>query len=88
MESRRSLNDMERTALDILARIARLPAEELAPEQDLVADLGIDSPKALELLCDIEDECGIEIPDDAIGQMNTVGDLLAMLGSSEQTITV
>lgn len=88
MESRRSLNDMESQALDILARIAQLPVNELVPEQDLVADLGIDSPKALALLCDIEDECGIEIPDDAVGRMNTVGDLLAMLRSAEPAITV
>ncbi len=75
--------EMESKARAILARIARCEPQELAADQDLVADLGIDSPKALELLCDLEDECGIEVPDDFVGKMNTVGDVLEMLRSVE-----
>ena len=73
------MGDMQHKALDILARIAGRQAGELAPEQDLVADLAIDSPKALELLCDIEDECGVEVPDDAVNRLQTVGDVLEVV---------
>ena len=73
------MSDMERKELDILARIAKRDAGELAPEHELVADLAIDSPKALELVCDLEDECGIEIPDDAINRLETVGDVVGMV---------
>ncbi len=76
------MSDMERKALDILARIAKRDAGELSPEHELVADLAIDSPKALELLCDIEDECGIEIPDDAVNKLETVGDVIGMVRSA------
>lgn len=76
--------DIQRKALDILARIARREASELSPEQDLVADLAIDSPKALELLCDIEEECGIEVPDDAVNRLETVGDVLEMVRSFDR----
>jgi len=75
------MSDMERKALEILARIAKRDAGDLSPEQDLVADLAIDSPKALELLCDIEEECGIEVPDDAVNRLDTVGDVLEMVHS-------
>ena len=75
------MSEMEVKALQILARIAKRDASDLAPEQDLVADLAIDSPKALELLCDIEEECGIEVPDDAVNRLDTVGDVLAMVHS-------
>ena len=76
-----SSNELESKALEILARIARCEPGALAADQDLVGDLGIDSPKALELLCDLEDECRIEVPDDFVGKMNTVGDVLEMLRS-------
>jgi len=75
------MTEMEEKALGILARIAKKDVAELKPTQDLVGDLGIDSPKALELVCDIEDDCGFEVPDDAVGEMETVGDLLAMVRS-------
>ena len=76
-------SELESKGLAILGRVAERDAAELAAELDLVGDLGIDSPKALELLCDIEDECGIEVPDDFVGKMNTVGDVLEMLRSVE-----
>ncbi len=75
------MTEMERKALEILARIAKKDVAELEAAHDLVGDLGIDSPKALELVCDIEDDCGFEVPDDAVGQMDTVGDMLAMVRS-------
>lgn len=81
------MNELERKALEILCRIAHRDAGEVTADQDLVADLSIDSPKALALLCDIEEECGIEVPDDTVGRMDTVGDLLAMVRSCEPRLT-
>ncbi len=78
------MSDMQRKALDIVARIARRDASDLLPEHDLVADLAIDSPKALELLCDIEEECDIEIPDDAVNRLETVGDVIEMVQSFDR----
>lgn len=76
------MSAMEQKALEILARIAGHEVADLKPGQDLVADLGIDSPKVLELICDIEDLCEIEVPDDTVGEMATVADLLAMVRAS------
>ena len=63
-------------ALQILSDVSGKPVAELRPEQDLVADLGIDSPKALKLLVELEDELEIEITDEAAARMTTVGDIL------------
>ena len=49
------MSDMEREALKILARIVGRQPADLSSAQDLVADLGLDSPRALELLCDLEE---------------------------------
>ena len=68
--------DARETALDLLARISGTAKGELAPGMSLVGDLGIDSPKALELLMELEDRLEIEIDDEAAARMLTVGDVL------------
>lgn len=62
--------------LDVLARIAEVDAATLAPEQHLVVDLGIDSPKALRLLVELEDRLDVEIEDEDAARLKTVGDVL------------
>ncbi|MCP3958703.1 MAG: acyl carrier protein [bacterium] len=74
--------DIKQKALEIVAKIAGKGVAELEPKHELIADLGIDSPKALQLLLDLEDELGIEISDDEAAAMDTVGDILGFLGSS------
>jgi acyl carrier protein len=64
------------TALATIARIAGVPKESLTGELELVADLDMDSAKALELLVELEDLFSIEISDDDAAAMHTVADIL------------
>lgn len=73
--------DMQQKALAIVAKISGKDASELEPRHELVADLGIDSPKALQLLLDLEDELGLEISDEAAAKMDTVEDILGFLAA-------
>ncbi len=73
--------DVKQKGLEIVAAISGKPVAELEPELDLVGDLGIDSPKALQLLLDLEDALGIEISDEDAAKMDTVGDVLGYLGN-------
>ncbi len=73
--------DAKQKALEIVAAISGKQVADLKPGLDLVADLGIDSPKALQLLLDLEDALGIEISDEDAAQMDTVGDVLGYLGN-------
>ena len=66
-------------ALDIIARISGRDRTMLKPDMELVADLGLDSAKALELLVALEDRLDLEIEDDEAGNLNTVGDIIAFL---------
>lgn len=68
--------DKRQKALEVMAKVAGLVSGELEPGMDLVADLGIDSPKALQLLVDLEDHLDIEISDEEAARMETVGDVL------------
>jgi acyl carrier protein len=63
--------------LAVLARIAERPRAEITSEMNLVGDLGIDSPKALELLLELEEALGVEISDQDAASMDTVRDLMA-----------
>jgi len=70
-------------AISVIARITGIPTESITPEMELVADLDMDSAKALELLVELEDRFGVEIDDDDAGSLNTVGDVLATVNSLE-----
>jgi acyl carrier protein len=70
-------NESRETALAVLARVADRPRSEIGIDMDLVGDLGIDSPKALELLLELEEALGVEISDQDASGLDTVRDLLA-----------
>lgn len=69
-------DDLRRKVKNLIAAVAGRDPAAVTPEQHLMADLGIDSPKALQLLMDIEEELAIEIPDEAAEGFTRVGDLL------------
>lgn len=45
----------------------------------LLADLGLNSLDLLNLVCIVEDEFDIEIPDRVVGQFKTVGDVMKFI---------
>ena len=53
-----------------------IDAEEIRPESRLKEDLQADSASVLMLVMDIENEFGIQIEDDAIEKVKTVGDMV------------
>ena len=67
---------LKEKALEVVAEISGKQASTLEPHMELVGDLNIDSPKALQLLVSLEDSLGIEISDDDAAKMDTVGDIL------------
>jgi len=67
------------TALAVVAQVSGKDPEELTPDAELVANLGMDSAKALELLVELEDQLEIEILDEDAAKLNTVGDILAFV---------
>ncbi len=70
---------MKETALAIVAKVSGKDPELLTPDAELVANLGMDSAKALELLVELEDQLDIEISDEDATRLNTVGDIIAFV---------
>ena len=67
------------TALAVIAKVSKVDVAAIRPEMDLVADLGFDSAKALELLVELEEALGIEVSDEQAAGLNSVGDILAVV---------
>lgn len=72
-------SDKAQKALGVVSEISGRPATDLQAEHQLVGDLGIDSPKALQLLIQLEEAFDIEISDEEAALMDSVGDILKYL---------
>jgi len=56
------------------------PAEvELTPSTELSGDLNIDSVAAMDLIMEIEDKFGIDIPMNLVSDLRNLGDLLKVV---------
>jgi len=68
------------TMLEKLQEIVRRYTDDedfvLSEDMNLRTDLGINSYEFVQVICEIEDEFGVEIPDRVIGGFKTVGDVL------------
>ena len=69
------------TDQEILAKVTKVTVEELSVKEEEVTeaasfteDLGADSLDVVELVMAFEEEFGIDIPDDDVAQLKTVGD--------------
>ncbi len=60
---------------NILAEQLDADAEEMTMDTNIAKDLGADSLDVVELLMSIEDEFEVEIPDEEIENIKTIGEL-------------
>ena len=60
---------------DIIVEQLGVKAEQVTPEAKFVEDLGADSLDIVELIMALEEEFGIEVPDEQAEKLLTVGDV-------------
>ena len=68
---------------DAIANQLNIPAENITPETLFVEDLKADSLDLVELVMDLEDRYGVEIPDEQLAEVKSVGDILALIESNK-----
>jgi acyl carrier protein len=69
-----SPDHFDREVTEIVRRLSRSPVE-LTPESELLADLGFDSLRVLELVGELEDHFNIAVPLNALTHIRTVGQI-------------
>lgn len=78
---------VEEKVKSIIAEQLGVKAEEVTPQASFIDDLGADSLDTVELVMALEEEFGIEIPDEDAEKMVTVGDAMKYIKekSSQKT---
>ena len=57
--------------------------EKVTAEASITEDLGADSLDVVDLVMSIEEEIDIEIPDEAVENIKTVGDIVSYIESNQ-----
>ena len=67
---------VEEKIKSIISEQLGVKVEEVTPQASFIDDLGADSLDTVELIMALEEEFGIEIPDEDAEKMSTVGDAI------------
>lgn len=65
----------------ILAEQIDVDAADITMDALLLEDLGVDSIDVVDLVMSIEDELGVEVPEDGLDGVKTVGDAVKVIES-------
>lgn len=60
----------------LLAEQLDVPVEDLSADTRIVDDLGADSIDVVDMLMTLEDEFNVQIPDEQIESLKTIGDVV------------
>jgi acyl carrier protein len=69
---------------EIVADQLGVSVEEVIPEASFIDDLGADSLDIVELVMAIEEEFGLEIPDDDAEKIQTIGDAISYVDERQK----
>ena len=64
---------------NIIAEVLNVDPDEITPDTTFVDDLGADSLDVFQIIMGIEEEFDIEIPDDQVEKIKTVGDIVKFI---------
>jgi len=73
------MEEIEKKVIEVLADKASLDPKQIKPESSLVDDLGLDSLDAVEMVFELEENYGIDIPDEQIPKFKNIGDIVGYL---------
>jgi acyl carrier protein len=69
---------------DIIVEQLGVKPDQVTPEAKFIEDLGADSLDTVELIMALEEEFGIEVPDEQAEKLTTVGDVAKYIEEHQQ----
>lgn len=78
-----ALNMVFEKVKSIVADQLDVEEEKVTAEASITEDLGADSLDVVDLVMSIEEEFDIEIPDEAVENIKTVGDIVSYIESNQ-----
>ncbi len=73
--------NVEETLRELVAEICEVESEEVTPTADFVEELGMDSMQALEIMAAAEKKLGIEIPEENLGKITNLANMVELTES-------
>ena len=69
---------------DIIVEQLGVKPDQVTPEAKFIEDLGADSLDTVELVMALEEEFGIEMPDEQAEKLQSVGDVIKYIEDNQQ----
>ena len=73
------MDKLEEEILDIISSVTKKPRERLTLQTKLFNQLRIDSLAGVELLAALDKRFDLDIPEDKIGEIDTIGDIVRVI---------
>ncbi|MBR0188810.1 MAG: acyl carrier protein [Clostridia bacterium] len=64
---------------ELISKQLNKPVAEITENKEVVKDLGADSLDVVEMLMNLEEECGITISEEDAVNIKTVGDIISLI---------
>jgi len=78
---------IEQRVIRCISRSTGIPVSEITADSRLEGDLDLDSLGRPSVVMDVEDEFSVELPDDALENVATVRELVALLTASQDEVS-
>ena len=75
---------LDQRVKDIIVEQLGVKPEQVVPEAKFIEDLGADSLDTVELVMALEEEFGIEVPDEQAEKLQSVGDVMKYIEEAQQ----
>ena len=67
---------------EIIEEVTGIEPSEVTPEKSFVDDLDIDSLSMMTIIVNAQEQFNVEIPDEAVTELKTVGDAVTYIASA------
>ena len=75
---------MKEKIISLISKTITVDVDKISAETSFIDDLELDSLDIVELMMKIEDEFNIEIPEEDVESLKTVGDVVSYLESKQK----